>query len=490
MFGSRRSLAVVVGAAMCAALLPFSSAGADEVVPEPRPTAEASPGPTPDPVTEPVPQTTEPVPPDPEPVAATATALSLTARPNPALRASTSTLTARLTTTTDEMTTGVDGQTVELLKKTGSTYVTVATGTTTSTGVVTFPQRVSLTEASTGYRAVFTGTGELLASSKDFTLTTIKNSLIISASLPSRVTDEKSTYFTYTVTLKSGAPVRGAKVRLYFRKKGAPTYARSATSERVTNSQGVVRIKKTPRSDIYWRAKVPAGSYYNGATSASKLVDNVPIIRALKLPGPAPSVKVAAQPRATTASAHVRIFKIPNRVWANMQGRSWRKGCMARSNLRYMTVNYWAFDGYRRQGELVVAANVASRYKVAFERLYTNRVQIRSLYRVDKFGYSRTLRGGDDYASMRADNTSAFNCRGVVGNPRVRSPHTTGRSLDINPWENPFSSRQGWTPNTYWKGKQYGKVAWNSHDDLMVRVLKSAGFRWTYGNIDGHHFDL
>ncbi len=489
---SRRSLTLLVGAALCATLLQLSPAAAEEgAAPASAPSTGETPDPAPDPSTEPDPGTTEPVPPDPAPVTAAPTALTLTAMTNPALRGSTSTLTARLTTTTDGVTTDVAGQTVELLRKTGSTYVSVATQVTGSTGVVTFAEKVSLTDASTGYRAVFAGTDQLLASSTDLTLATIKNPIVISSSLPSKVTDEKSVYFTYTVKLASGAPVRGAQVRLYYRKKGMPTFSRSTTtSVRTTDSKGVVKIKKTPREDITWRVTVASGTYYDGATSASKLVDNVPIIKALKLPGPAPSVKLAAQPRATTRLADVRISSVPDKVWSNMQGKSWRKGCTARSNLRYMTVNYWAFDGYRRRGELVVAASVASRYKVAFERLYSNRVQIRSLYRVDKFGYSRTLGGGDDYKSMRADNTSAFNCRGVVGNPSVRSPHASGRSLDINPWENPYHSRTGWTPNTYWVGKQYGKVAWNSHDDLMVRVLKSAGFRWTYGNIDGHHFDL
>lgn len=502
---SRRLLTLVVGAAMFAALLQFSPAGADEApAPGTAPVADATPDPTPGTGTEPGPSPTEPAPTAPtdpaptdpaptdqEPVVAVPTALTLKAKANPALRGSTSTLTAQLTTTTDGVRTPVAGQTVDLLEKRGSTYVTVATQVTGSTGVATFSQKVSLTAASTIYRAAFAGSDQLSSSSTDFTLKTAKNPLAISSSLPSKVTDEKSAYFTYTVRLKSGAPVRGAQVRLYYRKKGMSAYSRSAaTSVRTTDSKGVVKIKKTPREDISWRVTVASGTYYDGATSASKLVDNVPIIKALKLPGPSPSVKLAAQPRATTRLADVRISKIPNKVWSNMQGKSWRRGCTARSNLRHMTVNYWAFDGYRRQGELVVNASVAKKYKVAFERLYSNRVQIRSLYRVDTFGYSRTLGGGDDYKSMRADNTSAFNCRGVVGNPSVRSPHASGRSLDINPWENPYHSRTGWTPNIYWKGKQYGKVAWNSHNDLVVRVLKSAGFRWTYGNIDGHHFDL
>ena len=74
------------------------------------------------------------------------------------------------------------------------------------------------------------------------------------------------------------------------------------------------------------------------------------------------------------------------------------------------------------------------------------------MYRVDRFGWGHRSRGGDDYASMAAGNTSAFNCRDVVGRPGVRSPHSYGRSLDVNTWENPYRSAQGTVPNTWWQG--------------------------------------
>ena len=70
------------------------------------------------------------------------------------------------------------------------------------------------------------------------------------------------------------------------------------------------------------------------------------------------------------------------------------------------------------------------------------------MYRVDRFGWSSRSRGGDDYASMAAGNTSAFNCRDVTGRPGVRSPHSWGRSLDVNTWENPYRSAQGIVPNS------------------------------------------
>ncbi len=48
-----------------------------------------------------------------------------------------------------------------------------------------------------------------------------------------------------------------------------------------------------------------------------------------------------------------------------------------------------------------------------------------------------TYRGGDD-GSMVADNTPAFNCREVTGQPGVWSEHSYGRAIDINPVQNPY----------------------------------------------------
>jgi hypothetical protein len=108
---------------------------------------------------------------------------------------------------------------------------------------------------------------------------------------------------------------------------------------------------------------------------------------------------------------------------------------------------------------------------------------------VDRFGWSTRLRGADDYRSMAADNTSAFNCRGVVGNPGVRSPHSYGRSLDVNPWENPYRSRQGTVPNTWWPSRSHPRVAWRSRSHRVVQTMANHGLRWTYGTSDAHHFD-
>jgi hypothetical protein len=152
-------------------------------------------------------------------------------------------------------------------------------------------------------------------------------------------------------------------------------------------------------------------------------------------------------------------------------------------------VNYWGFDGYRHRGEIVVHRAIGSKTARLFTDLYKNKVSIRAMYRVDRFGYSSRVRGANDYASMAADNTSAFNCRNVVGRPGVRSPHAYGRAIDINPFENPYLSGDGWVPNTWWRTRAAGTYAWTKSSHLVPRIMKRNGFRWTYGVSDGHHFD-
>lgn len=51
--------------------------------------------------------------------------------------------------------------------------------------------------------------------------------------------------------------------------------------------------------------------------------------------------------------------------------------------------------------------------------------------------------GGDDVRSMADDNTSAFNCRQVTGDPGRLSRHAHGDAVDVNPVENPYVDRRG-----------------------------------------------
>lgn len=195
--------------------------------------------------------------------------------------------------------------------------------------------------------------------------------------------------------------------------------------------------------------------------------------------------------RAVGAGANPRVGRIPDRLWQSMTGLSWRRGCpVGRPQLRAVRVNYWDFRGDRRRGALIVHRDIAWRAARALRDMYRKGYPIRRMHPVDRFGWSSRLQGANDYASMRADNTSGFNCRSVVGRPGVRSPHSWGRAVDINPWENPYYSAQdGWVPNRWWVGRSHPRVAWRSAQHPVMRIWRSHGFRWTYGTSDSHHVD-
>ncbi len=208
-----------------------------------------------------------------------------------------------------------------------------------------------------------------------------------------------------------------------------------------TAADGSASVELRPRATFRWRAVVGDQSWLSGTRSRVLTLRNLPPGVPVRLPraAPRPRISLPPQPRATGPGVHAVVREIPDGVWRQMVGRSWRPGCpVGRAGLRLVQLNYYDFDGYRRRGELVVNAGITGQVVSAFTEWHERRMPIRSMYRVDRFGWSPRLRGADDYASMAAGNTSAFNCRQVVGNPRVRSPHSWGRSVDINPWENPY----------------------------------------------------
>jgi hypothetical protein len=117
------------------------------------------------------------------------------------------------------------------------------------------------------------------------------------------------------------------------------------------------------------------------------------------------------------------------------QMTSWHQGCpVSVSDLRLVHVSFWGFDGREHSGRLIVQRGYTRPVVTALRTLYLKRFPIRGMRPVEAYGSS-------DERSMAADNTSAFNCRGVTGSSSW-SEHAYGRAIDINPLENP-EVRQG-----------------------------------------------
>ena len=156
-----------------------------------------------------------------------------------------------------------------------------------------------------------------------------------------------------------------------------------------------------------------------------------------------------------------------------MTGVSWRPGCpVPLWKLRQVRVTYVGFDGSAHRGRLVVHRSWADEILEVFRHLYGNGFRFRRVRLVDRYG-------ADDRASMRHDNTSAFNCRYIRGTS-TWSQHAYGRAIDVNPVENPYVDGSYVVPRS---GRRFldrsnvrpGMVV---RRDIVVRAFRRAGWAW------------
>ncbi len=144
---------------------------------------------------------------------------------------------------------------------------------------------------------------------------------------------------------------------------------------------------------------------------------------------PAPVVLPKAEP--VSVETVFSAEPIPASVEARMRGVSYPDDAEIKlSDLRYLRLSYVDFEGHEQVGELVCNKAIAEDLVAIFRDLYEARYPIRSIRLIDDFG-------GDDEASMAADNTSCFNYRKKTG-MRELSKHALGLAVDINPFENPY----------------------------------------------------
>lgn len=147
------------------------------------------------------------------------------------------------------------------------------------------------------------------------------------------------------------------------------------------------------------------------------------------LPPPTPTGTSTSPPDPGFTSSVAPVAGTP--VADRITGSSWREGCpVGLDDLRYLTLRHHTPDGGTAMGELVVHADVVGDVLTAFAQLYELGFPIERMELVD-------AHGADDQTSMRANNTSGFNCRYVAGTERW-SNHASGTAIDINPLWNPW----------------------------------------------------
>jgi hypothetical protein len=153
---------------------------------------------------------------------------------------------------------------------------------------------------------------------------------------------------------------------------------------------------------------------------------------------------------------------------------TWHAGCpVAPEDLRQLTLTFHDFDNQTRTGTLIVNRELADEVVRHFEALYKHGFQIERMAPVEEYG-------GDDDASMAANNTSAFNCRDATGKPGVFSNHSWGRAIDINPLTNPYVKGDKVLPPAGRKYLDRSKAFPGSilKDGFVVREFEKAGWTW------------
>ena len=195
------------------------------------------------------------------------------------------------------------------------------------------------------------------------------------------------------------------------------------------------------------------------------------------------------------ASYHASIHPIDKKTEQRMRkGHSYKNGCpVPLRNLRYLRLTYRGFDGKDHTGEMVVHKEVAKEVTQIFGELYRMKYPIRRMRLVSDYG-------GNDFRSIEADNTSAFNCRPVTGGKKW-SNHAYGKAIDINPIENPYISRSGrishkaslkFRDRKHKDSSRPENRAVLLPGDPAVRTFKKRGWRWggDWRSIkDYQHFD-
>lgn len=188
-------------------------------------------------------------------------------------------------------------------------------------------------------------------------------------------------------------------------------------------------------------------------------------------------------------SADAVVSPVPSDQWEAMVSVGMvRPGCpvQRRGQLRRIDIGYVDFNDTAQRGHLIVNRDTARSFVRIFTALFDARFPIASMTGVESFG-------GDTNASLRANNTSAYNCRRLdqINAPPLESPHANGRSVDINPVQNPWMDLRCdcWVPGKRNSARTPGPGKILPGDEV-VRLFEAEGWIWQNIKVpDYMHFD-
>lgn len=175
----------------------------------------------------------------------------------------------------------------------------------------------------------------------------------------------------------------------------------------------------------------------------------------------------------STMTFDSRIETIPTDLREKMTGVTWHEGCpVALDDLSLLTLSYWDENSTRQTGQLIVHSTQSQAITRVFEVLYTNHFPLTSMKLMWEFN-------GSDDASMKANNTSGFNCRRVKNTDKW-SNHSYGKAIDVNPLWNPWIRGTIVDPP---EGKPYvdrtiTKAGVVKAGDIVVTAFAKEGWKW------------
>ena len=160
-------------------------------------------------------------------------------------------------------------------------------------------------------------------------------------------------------------------------------------------------------------------------------------------------------------------------IKSRITGKSYPTDCnVPYSDLRYVKVLHYDFNGNEHEGELICATEVAQELTNIFYELYLAKYPIEKMVLIDEYR-------ADDIASMKDNNTSCFNYRVIEGSKNL-SNHSYGLAIDINPLINPYVKGDYVSPK---EAKPYVdrsqiKLGMIDKDDLCYKLFTKYGWKW------------
>lgn len=195
-------------------------------------------------------------------------------------------------------------------------------------------------------------------------------------------------------------------------------------------------------------------------------------------PGEPTEPAITTEPTGASDMNSFYITEINDEIFARIDGISYPKDCpIPLSDLRYVHVLHYNFEGGISEGELIVAASIAEEVIEIFTELFEIEYPIEKMILIDAYG-------GDDERSMEDNNSSAFNYR-YIAESTTLSNHALGLAIDINTLYNPYvyTRSDGSTfLQPYNAGDYVDRTTGNPYyilpDDACVNIFKNHGFSW------------